>query len=122
MTRLYVSRLDNDMREKIESGAYTEAELEGICGILQRTIDARMKAARGVIALFVAIDAFATWAEFFANPNPAPDVFAISLGCLVVFEVLIWWLVWNLQIGILKRGFNRAAERGYPQLVRCRLR
>lgn len=122
MARLYVSRLDNDMREKIESGAYTEAEIEGIRGILQRTIDARMKAARGVIALFVAIDAFAAWAEFFANPNPSLDVFAISLGSLVVIEVLIWWFVWNLQIGILKRGFNRAVERGYPQLMHCRLR
>ena len=46
----------------------------------------------------------------------------ISLGALVAMEVFIWWFVWELQIGIPKRGFNRAADQGYPQLPHCRLR
>lgn len=45
-------------------------EPEGVRGILRRTIDARKKAAYGVIALFVVIDAFALWAEIFDRPNP----------------------------------------------------
>lgn len=122
MSRLYVSKLDKDMRERIETARYTEMELEGIRGILQRTIDARMKAARGVIILFVVMDAFAAWAEVFANPNPSAEAFAVSMGALIAIEVLTWWLVWNLQIGILKRSFNRAVVRGYPQLPHCRLR
>lgn len=122
MSRLYVSKLDKDMRERIETARYTEMELEGIRGILQRTIDARMKAARGVIILFVVMDAFAAWAEVFANPNPSAEAFAVSMGALIAIEVLTWWFVWNLQIGILKRSFNRAVERGYPQLPHCRLR
>lgn len=122
MSRLYVSKLDGDMRERIETARYTEMELESIRGILQRTIDARMKAARGVIILFVAMDAFAVWAEVFANPNPSAEAFAVSMGALIAAEVFTWWFVWNLQIGILKRGFNRAVERGYPQLPHCRLR
>lgn len=80
MSRLYVSKLDKDMRERIETARYTEMELEGIRGILQRTIDARMKAARGVIILFVVMDAFAAWAEVFANPNPSAEAFAVSMG------------------------------------------
>lgn len=122
MSRLYVSKLDGDMRERIETARYTEMELESIRGILQRTIDARMKAARGVIILFVTMDAFAAWAEVFANPNPSAEAFAVSMGALIAIEVFTWWFVWNLQIGILKRGFNRAVECGYPQLPHCRLR
>lgn len=122
MARLYVSKLDKDMRERIETARYTELELEGIRGILQRTIDARKKAAYGVIVMFVVMDLFALWTEIFVRTNPSVEVAVISLGALVVIEVFIWWFVWELQIGILKRGFNRAADRGYPQLPHCRLR
>lgn len=122
MARLYVSKLDTDIREQIEGARYTEMELEGIRCILQRTIDARKKAAYGVIVMFVAMDLFALWAEVFANPNPSAGAFAFSMGVLVVIEALIWWFVWELQIGILKRDFNRAADQGYPQLPHCRLR
>lgn len=122
MSRLYVSKLDKDMRERIEGARYTEMELEGIRGILQRTIDARMKAARGVVVMFVVMDVFALWAEIFADPNPSAEGFVVSMGALIVIEVFTWWFVWELQIGILKRGFNRAADRGYPQLPHCRLR
>lgn len=34
MARLYVSKLDEKMRERIETAHYTEMELEGIRGIL----------------------------------------------------------------------------------------
>lgn len=122
MARLYVSKLDKDMRERIETARYTEMELEGIRGILQRTIDARKKAAYGVIVMFIAMNVFALWAEMFANPNPSAEAFVVSMGALIVIEVFIWWFVWELQIGILKRGFNRAADQGYPQLPHCRLR
>lgn len=122
MARLYVSKLGKDMRERIEAAAYTDMELEGIRGILQRTIDARKKAAYGVIAIFVVMDGFALWTEIFVRPNPSVGVAAISLGALTLTEVFIWWFVWELQIGILRRGFNRAADRGYPQLPHCRLR
>lgn len=122
MARLYVSKLDKKMRERIETAHYTEMELEGIRGILQRTIDARKKAAYGVIALFIVMDAFALLAEIFANPNPSAEGFMISMGALIAIEVFTWWFVWELQIGILRRGFNRAADRGYPQLMHCRLR
>lgn len=47
-----------------------EMEPEGIRGILRRTIDARKKAAYGVIALFVVMDAFALWAEILDRPSP----------------------------------------------------
>lgn len=97
-------------------------ELEGIRGILQRTIDARMKAARGVIAMFFVMDLFVLWTEVFVRTNPSVETAVISLGALVAMEVFIWWFVWELQIGILKRGFNRAADQGYPQLPHCRLR
>lgn len=122
MARLYVSKLDKDMREQIEGACYTEMELEGIRGILQHTIDARMKAARGVIAMFVVMDLFVLWTEVFVRTNPSVETAVISLGALVAMEVFIWWFVWELQIGIPKRGFNRAADQGYPQLPHCRLR
>ena len=122
MSRLYVSKLDKDMRERIETARYTELELEGIRGILQRTIDARKKAAYGVIAMFVVMNLFALWTEVFVRTNPSVEAAVISLGALVAMEVFIWWFVWELQIGILKRGFNRAADQGYPQLPHCRLR
>lgn len=122
MARLYVSKLDKDMRERIESARYTELELEGIRGILQRTIDARKKAAYGVIVMFVVMNLFALWTEVFVRTNPSVEAAVISLGALVAMEVFIWWFVWELQIGILKRGFNRAADQGYPQLPHCRLR
>lgn len=41
---------------------------------------------------------------------------------LAVLEVLVRWFVWLIQIGLLKRDFNLAVERGYPQLSHCRLR
>lgn len=122
MARLYVSKIDKDMRERIESARYTELELEGIRGILQRTIDARKKAAYGVIVMFVVMNLFALWTEVFVRTNPSVETAVISLGALVAMEVFIWWFVWELQIGILKRGFNRAADQGYPQLPHCRLR
>ncbi|WP_072414390.1 hypothetical protein [Collinsella phocaeensis] len=55
---------------RVDSDRYAEMEPEGISGILRRTIDARKKAACGIIALFVVIDAFALWAEIFDRPNP----------------------------------------------------
>ena len=45
-------------------------EPEGISGILRCTIDAGKKAACGIIALSVVIDAFALWAEIFDKLNP----------------------------------------------------
>lgn len=120
--RLYISKLDKDMRERIETARYTEMGLEGIRGIRQRAIDVQKNAAYGVVALFVVIDAFALWAEIFTNPNPSAEGFMISIGALIAIEVFTWWFVWELQIGILRRGFNRTADRGYPQLMHCRLR
>lgn len=122
IVRLYISKLDKDMRERIETARYTEMGLEGIRGIRQRAIDVQKNAAYGVVALFVVIDAFALWAEIFTNPNPSAEGFMISIGALIAIEVFTWWFVWELQIGILRRGFNRAADRGYPQLMHCRLR
>lgn len=122
MAGLYVSRLERDMRMDIERSRYSEMELEGIRCILQRTVDARGKAARIAAAVLVAFDTFYVWAEFFANPNHVMGAFAFSMTVLVVLEVLIWWFVWFIQIGLLKRDFNRAVERGYPQLFTCRLR
>lgn len=122
MAGLYVSRLERDMRMDIERSRYSEMELEGIRCILQRTVDARGKAARIAAAVLVAFDAFYVWAEFFTNPNHVMGAFAFSMTVLVVLEVLIWWFVWFIQIGLLKRDFNRAVERGYPQLPHCRLK
>lgn len=121
MAGLHVSRLERDVRLDIENSRYTEMELEGICCGLQRTVDARGKAARIAAAVLVAFDAFYVWAEFFANPNHVMGAFAFYMTVLVVLEVLIWWFVWLIQIGLLKRDFNRAVERGYPQLPHCRL-
>ena len=64
MTRLYVSRLERDMRMDIERSRYSEKELEGMRCILQRTVDARGKAARIAAAVLVVFDAFYVWAEF----------------------------------------------------------
>ena len=122
MAGLYVSRLERDMRMDIERSRYSEMELEGIRCILQRTVDARGKAARIAAAVLVAFDVFYVWAEFFANPNHVMGAFVFSMTVLVVLEVLIWWFVWFIQIGLLKRDFNRAVEHGYPQLPHCRLR
>lgn len=122
MTRLYVSRLERDMRMDIERSRYSEKELEGMRCILQRTVDARGKAARIAAAVLVVFDAFYVWVEFFANANHVMGAFVFSMTVLVVLEVLIWWFVWFIQIGLLKRDFNRAVERGYPQLPHCRLR
>ncbi|MDO4437738.1 MAG: hypothetical protein Q4B77_07325 [Coriobacteriaceae bacterium] len=33
---------------------------------------------------------------------------------MVVAEVFVWWFVWWIQIGLLKRDFNRAVEYGHP--------
>lgn len=122
MACLYVSRLERNVRLDIENSRYTEMELEGIrCG-LQRTVDARGKAAWIAAAVLVAFDAFYVWAEFFANPNHVMGAFVFSMSLLVVVEVLVWWFVWLIQIGLLKRDFNRAVERGYPQLPHCRLK
>lgn len=67
-----------------------------------------------MIALFIVMDACALWAEIFANPNSSAEGFMISMGALIAIEVFTWWFVWELQIGILRRG--------YPQLMHCRLR
>lgn len=61
IVRLYISKLDKDMRERIETARYTEMKLEGIRGIRQRAIDVQTNAAYGVVALFVVIDAYALW-------------------------------------------------------------
>lgn len=122
MARLYISRLERDVRADIENSRYTEMEIEGIRCDLQRTVDARGKAARIAAAVLVVIDVLFAAADLFANPNHSADVFMFSMSVLLVVEVLVWLFVWLIQIGLLKRDFNRAVERGYPQLTGCRLR
>lgn len=95
MARLYVSKLDKKMRERIETAHYTEMELEGIRGIRQRAIDVQKNAAYGVVALFVVIDAFALWQVINIPPVVVGFAVIVQIALVGVFgSCLVLALCW----------------------------
>lgn len=112
------AKLDKQVRKNIRNGNYSQEELERIHLELKDEIEEKKpglnQAKTILIILAVIFIAFALTASFEDRFNLSDIVLSLLIVILVIGGIYLY--IRYAMIGKLKRQFNKAVNKGYPEL------
>lgn len=111
--RLYLFKLDHQLRQSILNRQYTLPELEKIKEKLNQQIYVRQKGFHRAALLVVGITALLLAMTYAALGDGKVFWFTCAVVAMLIFLALL--AGWFAGIGLIKHEFHSAIKKGYPE-------